>query len=94
MHFTVPDICNQNGSLILVTLQKFKYRTNPNGAILYTETSETLKLIETHFIIAGTSLKVLHIIVHLLSVFYCQFVVILAWLCHIEDVVPLLVGNG
>ena len=49
MHFTIPDICNQNGCLILVTLQKFKYRTNPNGAILYTETSETLKMIETHF---------------------------------------------
>ena len=90
MHFTVPDICNQNGCLILVTLQKFKYYTNPNGATLYTKTSETLK----NFIIAGTPSKVLHLIVQLLSVLYCQFVVILAWLCHIEDVVPLLVDNG
>ena len=49
MHFIVPDICNQNGCLISVTLQRFKYRSNPNGATLYTETSETLKLIETPF---------------------------------------------
>ena len=90
MHFTVPDICNQKGCLISVTLQKFKYRTNPNGATLYTETSEKLK----NFIIAGTHSKLLHLIVQLLSVFYCQFVVILAWLCHIEEVVPLLVDNG
>ena len=90
MHFTVTDICNQNGCLILVTLQRFKYRTNQNGATLYTETSETLK----KFIIAGTPSKVLQLLVHLLSVFNCQFVVILAWVCHIEDVVPLLVGNG
>ena len=90
MHFTVPDICNQNGCLILVTLQKFKYSTNPNVATLYSETSETLK----HFIIAGAPSKVLHLFVQLLSVFYCQFVVILAWLCHIEEVVPLIVDNG
>ena len=90
MHFTVPDICNQNGCLISVTLQKFKYRTNPNGSTLYTKTSQTLKI----FIIAGTPSKVLHLIVQLLSVLYCQFVVILAWLYHIEDVVPLLVDNG
>ena len=49
MHFTVSDICNQNGCLISVTLRRFKYRTNTNGATLYTETSETLKMIETHF---------------------------------------------
>ena len=49
MHFTVPDICNQDGCLISLTLQRFKYRTNTNGATLYTETSETLKMIETHF---------------------------------------------
>ena len=73
-----------------VTLQKFKYRTNPNGATLYTKTSETLN----KFITAGTPSKVLHLIVQLLLVFYCQFVVILAWLCHIEDVVPLLVDNA
>ena len=91
MHFIVPDICNQNGCLISVTLQRFKYRSNPNGATLYTETPETLKLIETLFIIESTPSKVLHIILHLLSVFYCQFVVILAWVCHIEEVVPLFV---
>ena len=61
MHFTVPDICNQNGCLILVTLQRFKYRTNPNGATLYTKMSETLKI----FIIAGTPSKVVHLMVHL-----------------------------
>ena len=92
MHFTIPDICNQNGCLILVTLQKFKYRTNPNVATLYSKTSETETL--KHFIVAGPHSKVLHLIVQLLSVFYCQFVVILAWLCHIEEVVPLIVDNG
>ena len=39
----VPDICNQNGCLISVTLQWFKYLANPNGATLYTEKSQTLK---------------------------------------------------
>ena len=43
MHFIVPDICNQNGCFILVTLQWFKYSTNPNGSTLYTEKSQTFK---------------------------------------------------
>ena len=43
MHFIVPDICNQYGCLILVTLQWFKYSTNPNGSTLYTEKSQTFK---------------------------------------------------
>ena len=43
MHFIVPDICNQNGCFILVTLQWFKYSTNPNGSTLYTKKSQTLK---------------------------------------------------
>ena len=30
-------------------LQWFKYRTNPNGATLYTEKSQTFKMIDTHF---------------------------------------------
>ena len=91
MHFIVPGICNQNVCLILVTLQMFKYRTNPNGATLYTEKSQTIKMIETHFycfypimtgskIISGYPSKVWHLI---LQLFYCQFVVILARLCHI-----------
>ena len=49
MHFIVPVICNQNGCFILVTLQWFKYSANPNGSTLYTEKSQTLKMIETHF---------------------------------------------
>ena len=49
MHFIVQDICNQNECLISVTLKGFKYRPNPNGATLYTETPETLKLIDTPF---------------------------------------------
>ena len=36
MHFIVPDICNQNEYFILVTLQWFKYSTNPNVSTLYT----------------------------------------------------------
>ena len=32
-----------NVCLISVTLQMFKHRTNPNGATLYTEESQTLK---------------------------------------------------
>ena len=43
MHFIVTDICNQNGCFILVTLQWFKYSTNPNGSPLYTEKSQTFK---------------------------------------------------
>ena len=43
MYFIVLDICNQNGCLNLVMLQWFKYRTNPNGATLYTEKSQTFK---------------------------------------------------
>ena len=43
MHFTVPDICNQNGCSILVTLQWFQYSTNPNGATLHTEKSHIQK---------------------------------------------------
>ena len=43
MHFIVPDICNQNGCFILVTLQWFTYRTNPNDSTLYTEKSQTFK---------------------------------------------------
>ena len=93
MHL-VPDIGSKNGCLILVTLQRFKYRTNPNGATLYTETSETLKLIETHFYHCWHALKVLHTIIQLVSVLYYQFVVILTWLCHIVEVVPLYMGNG
>ena len=52
------------------------------------------KIIETHFyrlypimtgskIIAGSPSKVWHLILQLLSVFHCQFVVILARVCHI-----------
>ena len=69
MYFMVPDIFNQNGCFISVTLQWFKYSTNLNGATLYTEKSHTLKMIETHFyrlysimtgskIIAGSPSKV------------------------------------
>ena len=43
MYFIVPDICNQNRCFILVTLQWFKYSTNPNGSTLYTEKSRTFK---------------------------------------------------
>ena len=43
MHFIVPDICNQNGCFILVTLKWFKYSTDPNGSTLYTEKSQTFK---------------------------------------------------
>ena len=43
MYFIVPDICNQNGCFILVTLQWFEYSTNPNGSTLYTEKSRTFK---------------------------------------------------
>ena len=43
MHFIVPDFCNQNWCFILVTLQWFKYSTNPNGSTLYTEKSHTFK---------------------------------------------------
>ena len=43
MHFIVPDICNQNGCFILVTLQWFKYSTNPNDSNLYTEKSQMFK---------------------------------------------------
>ena len=43
MHFIVPDICNKNGCFILVTLQCFKYSTNPNGSSHFTEKSQTLK---------------------------------------------------
>ena len=35
-------------------------------------------------VISGSPSKEVHIIVQLLSVFYCQFVVILAWVCHIK----------
>ena len=49
MHFIVPDICNQTGCFISVTLQWFKYSTTPNGATIYTEKSHTFKMIETHF---------------------------------------------
>ena len=43
MRFIVPDICNQDGCFISVTLQWLKYWTNPNGATLYTEESQKLK---------------------------------------------------
>ena len=43
MHFIVPDICNQIGCFILVTLQWFKYSIYPNGSSLYTEKSHTFK---------------------------------------------------
>ena len=43
MYFIVPDICTQNGCLILVTLQCFKYSTAPNGSTLHTEKSQTFK---------------------------------------------------
>ena len=43
MRFIVPDICNQDGCFISVSFQRFKYRTNPNGAALYTEKSQKLK---------------------------------------------------
>ena len=43
MHFIVPDFCNISGCFILVTLQWFKYSTNPNGSTLYTEKSQTFK---------------------------------------------------
>ena len=43
MHFIVPDICNQNEGFTLVTLQWFKYSTNPNGSTLYTEKSQTFE---------------------------------------------------
>ena len=43
MHFIVPDICNQNGCFILVTLRCFKYSTYPDGSTLYTEKSQTFK---------------------------------------------------
>ena len=43
MHFIVTDICNQNGCLVLVMFQWFKYRTNPNSATPYTEKSQTFK---------------------------------------------------
>ena len=43
MHVIVPDICNENGCLILVTLQWFKYRTNPNSATPYTEVTNVQK---------------------------------------------------
>ena len=43
MHFIVPDICNQNGCFILVTVQWFKYSTDQNGSTLYTEKSQTFK---------------------------------------------------
>ena len=43
MHFIVPDTCNQIVCFILVTLQWFKYSTNPNGSTLYTEKSQTFK---------------------------------------------------
>ena len=77
MHFIVSDICNQNGCFILVTLQWFKYSANPNGSTLYTEKSQTLKMIETHFyrlysimtgskIIAGSPSKTWHLILKLL----------------------------
>ena len=49
MHFIVQDICNQNGFFFIVTLQWFKYSANPNGSTLYTEKSQTFKMIETHF---------------------------------------------
>ena len=57
MYFIIPDICNQNGCFILVTLQWFKYSANPNGSTLYTEKSQPSilkshkrsKMIETHF---------------------------------------------
>ena len=77
MHL-VPDIGNKNGCLILVTLQRFKYRTNPNGATLYTETSETLKLIETHFYHCWHALKS---IAHNYSV---GVSVLLPICCHID----------
>ena len=51
MYFIVPDICNQNGCFISVTLQWFKYSANPNGPTLYTDKSHIRsKMIETHFL--------------------------------------------
>ena len=93
MYFIVPDICNQNGCFILVTLQWFKYSANPEGSTLYTEKSQTSKMFETHFyrlysIMTGSKsslvlpLKMAPNFEAVLSVLL-QFVVKFARVCHI-----------
>ena len=86
-------------------LQLLEYSACPNGLALYTEKSQTIKMIEAHFyclyskmtgskIIAGSESKVRHPL-YVLLVLCCQLVAILARVCHIcafifEDIVTLL----
>ena len=69
MYFIGQDIRNQNAYLIYAILQWFKCRTAPNGLTLCTKTSQTFKMIKTHFyclyfimtgsiVVAGSHLKV------------------------------------
>ena len=105
MHFIVPDICNPNGCLILVTLQWLTYSTYPKGATVCTEKSQTFKndknpflsfvfhndWLQNHCWLSLKSIAPNFVVgVSVLQPIYCHIVSGMPYLCiFVEEVVPL-----